>query len=89
MTSTQIDISKHQLAALLSVEPKTIERFVAGKKLPRPNKLRPVKWFDKEPLVAALRAFPSGTAKLAAQLIENGSHDEVPTSGRRAGPGAV
>jgi hypothetical protein len=78
MTSTQIDISKHQLAVLLSVEPKTIERFVAVKKLPRPSKLRPVKWFEKEPLVAALRALPSGIARLAAQLIENGSHDEVP-----------
>jgi hypothetical protein len=82
VSSSSIDISKHQLAALLDVEPKTIERFVANGKLPRPNKLRPVKWFEKEPLVAALRALSSGIPKLVAQMIENGSHDVVPSSGR-------
>jgi predicted DNA-binding transcriptional regulator AlpA len=77
VTSTKISITKHQLAALLDFASKTVERLVDDGKLPKPNRLRPVAWTEKEPLVAALRALPGKQAKIVAQIIENGSHDEI------------
>jgi predicted DNA-binding transcriptional regulator AlpA len=77
VTSTKISITKHQLAVLLDFASKTIERLVDDGKLPKPKRLRPVTWNEKEPLVAALRALPGKQAKVVAQIIENGSHDEI------------
>ena len=77
MTSTKISITKHQLAALLDFASKTIERLVDDRKLPHPDKLRPVTWNEKEPLITARRELPGKQAKIVAQIIENGSHDKI------------
>jgi hypothetical protein len=75
MGAPSFSITKHQLAAMLDMASKTIERLIARGELPQPQHARPVSWTAKEPLVAALRTLGTRNSVYVAQTVEAGSHD--------------